>query len=405
MKIVHITSSVGGGAGIAAYRIHKSLMQHEGVHSSILQRFQLTENQIADQIHQFDSTSIVNKIKRKTGLSKIERYKKIIGKQPRNYELVSLPYSYFNVHHSRIVQEADIIHLHWVTNFIDYPSFFRNTKQPIVWTLHDMHPFLGIYHYQGDKDRNTNSILKEVDNKIHQLKLDCINERKNIHIVTPSKWMGKHSMNSNIFGGRPHSVIGNCLNPDEYSNQNSRVDCKELLGIDSTRKTLLFVADNINNYRKGMDLFLGALQEIPASSYNLISVGNGNIQKYLPKDVNYINFGSIDNFELLNQIYSAADVTILPSREDNLPNVMLESMLNGTPVISFSNGGMAEHIITGENGILVNETASATLADAIRKFIDDFYNFDNTVIKQYPIKNLNYEKQTQLYIDLYKSLL
>lgn len=405
MKIVHITSSVGGGAGIAAYRIHKSLMQHEDVKSSIVQRFQPTDSQIEDNVYQYNSISILNKINRRLGLSKIEQYKKKIGKQPRNYEIVSLPYSYFKVHKDRIVQEADIIHLHWVTNFIDYPSFLKNTKQPIVWTLHDMNPFLGIFHYQGDVDRNKSTTLKDIDCEMLKVKLRNIGGRNNIHIATPSQWMCEHSMRSEVFKGRPHSVIGNCLNPNEYSNQNDRIACKAELGIDSSRTTLLFVADNIHNYRKGMDLLLGALQYLPTNSYNLISVGQGNIEKYLPVDINYTSLGLINNPSLLNKVYSAADVTILPSREDNLPNVMFESMLNGTPVISFSNGGMAEHIITGQNGILVDEMTSAALAGAIKQFIDGEYKFDYSDIKQYPIDNLNYEKQTQLYIDLYKSLL
>lgn len=409
IKVVHITSSLGGGAGIAAYRLHESLREDGRVDSYLLQKNPPTAEMIEKKIANH-SSPLSYRIKKKLsllmGLSKFERYKKQIRKQPRDYEIVSLPFSYYPLHKNKLVQEADIIHLHWVSDFIDYPSFFTNIKKPIVWTLHDMHPFLGIYHYCGDMKKNTNAALKKIDQEILQLKQNYIYKHGNIYIVTPSEWMGEHSMKSDIFKLSPHYTIANPFDTSSYNNTNNKAACKEILGIDNTKKTLLFIADHITVYRKGIDLLIDALHNIPTESYNIISVGSGDIKKLLPSNVNYKGFGMVNNSILLNQIYSAADITIVPSREDNLPNVVFESMLNGTPVISFTNrGGMAEHIITGENGILVDEITSEALADAINEFINGKYKFEYEIVRLYPIDNFNYKKQSNLYFNLYQSIL
>lgn len=411
MKVVHITSSIRGGAGIATCRIHESLMQDGRVESHILQKDWPSQEMISKNIAQHTHFhSLSYRIQKKLGLlshfSKFEQYKKLISQEPRDYEIVNLPYSYYPLHENKLIQEADIIHLHWVADFIDYPTFFKNTTQPIVWTLHDMHPFLGIYHYKGDMDKNTNPILSRIDKEIYQIKKECIKKRDNIHIVTPSEWLYEFSKSSETFKGLPHLIVANCFDSDSYKIANKKDICKDILDISKSKKTILFVADNINIERKGIDLLIDALQNVSIDYCTIISVGSGSIENLLPPNVDYKHFGSINNPIFLNQVYSAADITIVPSREDNLPNVVFESMLNGTPVISFKDGGgMAEHIINGENGILVDDINSKALTEAINKFLEGEYTFDPLTVQQYPIDNFNYKKQADLYFKLYQSIL
>lgn len=409
MKVVHITSSIGGGAGIAAYRIHESLMEDSRVDSSLLQMnpigVSLSNMKVYRQTH-FHSLSY--RIQKKFGLlpyiSKNEHYQKIISTQPHNYEIVSLPFSYYPLHLNPIIREADIIHLHWISNFIDYPSFFKNIKQPIVWTLHDMNPFSGIFHYEGDQNKNKNPHLKKIDCEIRQIKAKCIRSHNNIHIVSPSKWMMDRSIASDIFSLFPHQVIPNGLNINSSITEDKAL-YKKALGIDFHKKTFLFIADHIHNQRKGLDLIIQALKTISSETYNIISVGAGDVLNLFSPEIKHYNFGSISNPNILNLIYSAADATILPSREDNLPNVILESMLNGTPVIGFSNGGMKEHIYTGINGILIEEITALALSKALDDFIQYKYTFNSDTIKGYAIKNFNYTKLSNSYYSLYESIL
>ncbi len=410
MIIVHISTAITGGAGIATYRLHESLLQNiPDVESHVVQSQPLRGNLLRN-VHQCTHFHpLPYRIKKKCGLlpycSDLERYQKKIFSQPTNFDIISLPFSYYPIHRAPIVLDADIIHLHWTCGFLDYKSFFQNIKQPIVWTLHDIYPFMGLYHFKGDKNKNVNTELKQVDDKILRYKQEAVRQKRDINIVCPSKWMYNQSVNSEMFNGYDHTVISNCFDIDSFIPK-ERNKARQILGFNNSKKTIFFGADHINLYGKGMDLLVSALKEIPKDSYNLVTVGRGDVADIGSNlTSNYKHFGFVQNLDLLNLIYSIADFTIIPSREDNLPSMMIESMLNGTPVISFTNGGMAEHISTGTNGVLVEEMTADCLAKNIKDCLDDKYIFDAEMIRAYAVEQFNSQKIANSYYDLYKSIL
>jgi len=403
MKVVHVLTMINGGAGIAASRIHQGLLR-EGVESSIVQRDQSTDfskNIIQCTVYHDLYYRIVNKTGLKSLLTPEGKFKDKISKFPRNYETVTLPYSYFPIEELPVIKDADIIHLHWVGNFLNYPTFFAKIKQPVVWTLHDMNPFMGIFHYEGDQANNKN--LETVDKKIIKAKAKFVHQKDNIYIVTPSEWMKKKSESSTILGKYPHFLVPYGFDQKNYPVLDKNKS-KELLKLNNGRINILFVAFGLNVHRKGLDLLIEAVNQLDPSTFNLISVGGGE-DLPLDKRINYIRIGRTNDISELNRIYTVADVTIIPSREDNSPNVMTESLLNGTPVISFSNGGMREYIETGRNGILQNEINSESLKNGIQNFINKKYTFDENSIRYDIMRKMPFEKQTNTYINLYKKIL
>lgn len=409
MKVVHISTYTYGGAGIAMYRLHESLIQNvSGLESDIVQSQSLKASAVSG-IHQcthFHSLSY--RIKKRCGLlsylSDLEYYQKQIFRQPINYDIISLPFSYYPIHLHPTVIDADIVHLHWTCDFLDYKSFFQNIKQPIVWTLHDIYPFMGIYHFRGDKNKNIKTPLNQIDEEINKYKQEAINVKQNIHIACPSKWMYNQSINSEIFKKYDHSVIPNGFDINTFNKIDKNI-AKQVLGFANGKKTIFFGADHVNLQGKGMDLLMDALKQIPKDSYNLVTVGNGNIMNISELTSNHKHFGFVESLDLLNLIYSLADITIISSREDNLPSMMIESMLNGTPVISFMNGGMADHITTGVNGVLVKKMTAECLATNINIWLNDKYVFDADKIRSYAVEQFNSKKIAESYNDLYKSLI
>lgn len=399
MKIAHISSSSSGGAGIAAMRTHLGLL-NSGIDSSFILKHG-EANKLTNIYKCAPHYSLLYKIKGKLKFNKEDIYLKEIKNKPKNYEIVSLPFSPYKLEKHPIIKEADIIHLHWVADFLNYPSFFNQIKQPIVWTLHDMNPFQGIFHYKRDELVNE-EIFEKLDKKARLTKLSAIHTNGNISIVSPSIWLKELSSNSSTLGKFPHYVIPNGLDFDNYPLIN-RKEAKDKLAINNGLKTILFVAHGVDIYRKGFDLLIEAIANIKNKNFNLISVGGEKIN--IKSDINHIHYKKIDNIFELNKIYSASDVTILPSREDNLPNVMLESMANGTPVISFSNGGMGEHIKTGQNGILLDSINSDSLANAIMMCIEGEYNFSQENIINYAKENFSKELETKRYLELYDKIL
>lgn len=409
MKVVHISTYTSGGAGIAMYRLHESLMQNSPSVDSHIVQSQPIQGNSHDNIHQCTHLHPLSyRIKKRLGLlpylSELESYQKQICKQPVNYDIVSLPFSYYPIHLHPTVLDADIIHLHWTCDFLDYKSFFKNIQQPIVWTLHDIYPFMGIYHFKGDKERNKVSPLNQIDEEIRKYKQEVVSIKQNIHIVCPSKWMLDQSIRSKTFQRYDHSVIPNGFDVKSFRQIDKQI-AKQVLGLNNNKKTLFFGADHLNMYGKGIDLLMEALKNISKDSYNLLTVGNGAITEDLSFTSICKHLGFLQSQDLLSLAYSAADVTIIPSREDSFNQMMVESLLNNTPVISFKVGGMAEHIRTGENGILVPEKSAECLASNIKDFLNDKYTFDSVKIRDYAMETFNYEKLANAYTELYKSLL
>lgn len=410
MKIVHIATATLGGAGIATNRLHQSLRNNVAeVSSHILQSYPLISQQQGQGIERCTHYhSLDYRIKKKLGILPytypLESYRRKIHQEQGQYDMISLPFSYYPIHEHHLVKEADIIHLHWTNDFLDYETFFKSVKQPIVWTLHDISAFMGIYHFRGDKERNKASRLNQIDDELRNFKRRSVSLKSNIHVVCPSEWMCRMSTESDVFKDYPHQVIPNGFNLELFRKLD-RLAAKKILNLDNNKKTIFFGADHINFRGKGIDLIVQALKLLPTDKYNLISIGNGQVDTLANVGANYKHLGFVQNADILNMIYSASDVVVLPSREDNLPNMMIESMLNGTPVISFTNGGMSSHITTGLNGILTPEMTPEALANNINDFLVDKYTFDSDEIRQYAIEHFDDKKIAQSYYNLYKSIL
>lgn len=404
MKIVHISTTYTGGAGIAALRLHKTLLDNH-IDSHFIQSKPIKDIAINDNIyratyyHNF-KYRILNKVNLLSYFFDKELWERKINKNNKNYEIASLPYSYYNLHEHPLIKSADIIHLHWVADFVDYPSFFQNIKKPIVWTFHDMNPFLGIFHYENDIFTNSSNMLDTIEKEIRYKKKKILSDLKNITLVSPSNWLLQKCNTYKTFNFHCRQLVI----PNPITRINSDVNKFNIL---NTNPTIFFIADYVDVYRKGFDLLEEALIKFDISPINILILGSGNISKKLKKNdyLNIISFNKTSDRNFINSLYYASDFTIIPSREDNLPNVMLESFMNGTPVISFSNGGMSEYI-NQQTGILIDtEVSSSNLKIAIEKGIKNKNQFNRNYIKKFYDYNFSFENTTKKYIDLYNSLI
>jgi len=406
IKIATISTAHKGGAGIAAFRLHENLNMDESIQSNFLQAdphgYNNNENINVRQ-------NYPNKFKR--GLKKIGidnnpelLFRKEVSKYPNNYEIVTSPRTNFRVEQQQKVLEADIIHLHWIADFVNYPTFFKGVKnKPIVWTLHDMNPFQGIFHYKEDEFRN-NKTLGAFDRKMIEVKKKSFKYHKNIHIVCYAKWMYEASKNSELFNNFQHHFIPQGIDFSEFKSFN-KFEEKEKLQLNNGKKTLLFLSQNLDNRRKGGDLLLSALKQVKDKNFNLITIGNQSEKLVIPSEIRHLHIDHTANVQDLYKYYSISDLTILPSREDNLPNVLIESLANGTPLLSFQVGGMQDHIHDNYTGLFAEDLSAESLASKIDEFLMRTSDFDSGRIREYAMKNFSAEEQSRKYIDLYRSLL
>ena len=312
---------------------------------------------------------------------------------------------------------ADVVHLHWISFFADYPSFFGSIPQhvPIVWTLHDMNPFTGGCHYSGGCDRfksGCGSCPQIVAPSTQDVSVDSIKAKqaalagREIHVTAPSQWMLDLAKQSPVWPAETtFTKIHLGFDLDAFFPVD-RAGARQDLGIESDAVLVAFGADDLNSKRKGFHHLLAALKQIKTDrKVECLVFGGGEIpdDPALPP-IHHLGF--IDSTDRQRLAYSASDLVVVPSREDNQPQVGLEAMACGVPVIAFDTGGIPEYVRDRETGCLVGLGDEESLAKKISGLCD-LESFrtslgDNALAM---VQNeFELSCQTQAYHDLYQSI-
>jgi glycosyltransferase involved in cell wall biosynthesis len=432
MRVVHINTSDQGGAGKACIRLHEAMLQR-GVHSSLLtlhksltsvpQHAQYREND------QPSARSLPERMwRRLSGSARREMQKKLQSKQQRK-ELVNtvcLDFEHFSFPDSRykhlathpLVTQADVVNLHWVSDFLDYATFWEALPdKPVVWTLHDMNPFTGGCHYSSGCSRyqtdchkcpqlRGTSLPDQAEAGL-ALKKQVFAKKTSLQaIVTPSRWLGACSAASNLFAHVPHYTIPNSLATQTFRPLPQQA-CRQVLGLPPDKQVLLFVSSRLSNRRKGFDILLESLKSMPARHVqNIIVCSVGEPEAGVNfSGITHVSLGAVQDEMLMRIAYNAADGFVIPSREDNLPNVVLESLACGTPVIGFAVGGIADMVVPGENGLLATRTDTQDFAAVLTNFLDRLPGFDRGAIARDAAARYGLSVQANGYYTLYQKLL
>jgi glycosyltransferase involved in cell wall biosynthesis len=271
--------------------------------------------------------------------------------------------------------------------------------------MHDMNSFTGGCHYSmGCEQYNTNcaQCLQIADSKTAthflDVKIKAFKKNKHINFVGPSTWLSNLSKNSNVAKDFPHYDIRNAFDTKIFKPLNKQA-CKEILGFPKDKKLITYITPNIDNKRKGFDFLIQVVKQFELNSnVHFCCVGNTS------ENLGVQNFGHVNDEILMAQIYNATDLFLMPSLADNLPNVLIESILCGTPALSFKVGGIPEIIQHGINGILCNVSAKE-LIDEINNFLNQKYSFDAQEIASQAAAEYDDLKIALQYKMLYQSIL
>jgi glycosyltransferase involved in cell wall biosynthesis len=402
MKILHINTSNAGGAATAAVRLHYGLLD-AGIGSYFL--FLNKEENIniknAYQLPKF-YPSVWQRIMDRIGFKKLnyKRRSKLYSNAKGNFDVISYPLSDYRVHRHHLYEAADIIHLHWIGDFVDFSSFFQYCKKPVVWTMHDKNPAMGCFHLSLDRLRENN--LRDLDTKLSKRKSEILKTFKQLYLVSPSKALIKFSKESLSLHKFSHYHIYNSVDSNVFQDL-SKFNVKQLLGLPQDKTIVLLFSYSLNIYHKGMSLFVESINNRTFSNLHFIIVGTEFNLKQTKNT--FTSYPYIHDKLLLNIFYSTADLLLISSREENLPNVMLEAMACGTSVLAFPIGGMLDVIQTGFNGILTENISSEALITALVDLNCGKYNFNRKCIRDYAIQNFSLCNQASKYAQLYKKIL
>ncbi|HAC64799.1 MAG TPA: glycosyl transferase [Cyanothece sp. UBA12306] len=404
MKVLQINySDISGGAAIASYRLHQGLLEQE-VDSKMLVESKKTSS---------DRVAIINRLRSPENL--MSRLAWRLGLN--NISVINS----FNFPNHPLYQESEIINFHNLHgDYFNYLALATLTKnKSAVWTLHDMWSFTGHCAYSYDCDRWKIGCGKcpyldtipstGFDNTRLEWRLKkWVYNRSSLTIVCPSKWLTEQAKKSIfkdfIVEHIPYGIDTQAYQPLEQQK------CQSVLGIPNNKKVLMFVAQSLSDRRKGGDLLIDALNKLPESLKKatiLITLGEGGEIIGDTVGIPVINLGYVSGDLLKSIAYSAADLFIVPTRADNLPLVLQESMACGTPMISFNVGGVPDLVRPGVTGCLAEPDNAQDFGQKIIELLENSElrekmakNCRNIAVEEYPLK-----LQAQRYIKLYSQIL
>jgi len=406
------TSDITGGAAIAAYRIHKGI-QEIGISSKML-----VQSKASD-----DKTVIGPGNKLKRGLALLRPtfdsvFKKLSsGGSKTIFSPAWLPFSGILSQINSI--SPDIVHLHWICDGMLRIEELKRINKPIIWTLHDMWSFTGGCHYNDGCER-----FQQVCGNCPQLNRSGKNDlsrsvlrrkkkawsKLDITIVTPSEWLAESAKKSSLFKGCRIEVIHNGLNLNLFKPIN-KTTARKIWNLPISKKLILFGAMSATgDHRKGFDLLYGGLKQLSAQWSNgaeLIVFGSSEPEN--PPDfglpVHYL--GQLHDDVSIAILYAAADVMVTPSRQDNLPNTVVESLACGTPAVAFDIGGMPDMIEHKINGYLAKPFDTSDLGAGIDWVLSDDKRHRDLCIKarDKAVNCFDIKKIAKQYAELYGEVL
>lgn len=309
--------------------------------------------------------------------------------------------------------DPDIIHLHnlhgYYLNLEILFNYLKSSNKPIVWTFHDCWPFTGhcaYYNYIDcqkwkrqcincpQKSSYPKSVVFDNSKRNYLQKKELFSSLQKLTIVTPSDWL-KNEVEKSYFKSYSIRVINNGIDTKEFQLRESDFRKK----FKAEEKIIILGIAQVWNSRKGLNTFLRLSKDLP-EKFQIILIGLSKDQiKKLPNNI--IGLERTNNRRELAEIYSAANMFVNPTLEDNFPTTNIEALACGTPVITFDTGGSPECLkSTTQNGKIIYKNNYKSLLDVIQNYRETDYIFDPEIYAtKFSKKRMCFD-----YLNLYKQI-
>jgi glycosyltransferase involved in cell wall biosynthesis len=356
MNVTHVNTFCTGGAAKACLRTVRALNKF-GTESTMLVLYKTNEEK--DVVDVRDELSFFKNYWQKvTNKLFVLRHEREFGNKE---ELFSSYNSVWDVSSNSFIQLCDVVHLHWVSGFLDFPSFFNSTKKKIVITMHDYFPFSGGFHYPNPYfEKEPFKTKAEASRKV----ISNLYKNGNVHFVGSSEYMLKRLKATPGFSDFKTSLVRNPVDSSVFK-ITDRNSLRQKFGLSETDKVVLFLNEKKEYKRKGFQVFEEMLTEIIKLGYKVVFVG----EKVNTLNSFVIQTGFANSDSELSEFYNLADLLMCTSLDDNLPNIISESHCCGTPVLAFSTGGIPEMINEGKNGFLVPKFDTQFYLNKLKEFL------------------------------------
>lgn len=369
------TSEKSGGAAVAARRLMEAL-NNNGVKARMLVRDKQTDD--------------INVVGLGQGMSAQwhflwERWRIFCRLHFRREHLfeIDTACSGFDITRTREFREADVIHIHWINQGMLSLSVIRKilrSGKAVVWTMHDAWPSTAICHLTLGCDNyktkcrrckylpsggSDSDLAASVWQKKQQT-LSC----GDIHFVACSRWLQGEAKASALLRGHKIDVIPNPIDTHIFYRQDRR-EARLKNHLPEDKRIILFVSQRATNPNKGINYLLEACTLMAKERPDMVNrtclaVLGGHadeIEGQTPFET--IPIGYVSDERRIASLYNAADVFVLPSLSENLPNTIMEALACGVPCVGFNVGGIPEMIDHKRNGYVARYKDAADLAQGI----------------------------------------
>jgi glycosyltransferase involved in cell wall biosynthesis len=376
MKILIVsTSDTQGGASKAAYRLHKALLKAE------IDSLMLVQDKRTDE-----HTIIGPETKIQKSFAKIRPYldqlplKKYKNRTQTLFSPAWLPFSGIIDKINKV--NPDIVHLHWICNGLMRIEDIAEIKTPIVWSLHDMWAFTGGCHYDegcgfytkecgyckvlGSNNKNDLSM------KAFKRKQKTFTRKKDITIIGLSNWLLNCSKSSTLLSSKNHINLPNPIDTNFFKIIDKKVS-RRLWNLPDNKKLILFGAISADSDpRKGFEKLRESLQKLEdKNSIELVVFGSSELKSSQNFGFNTHCLEYLHDDASLITLYNAVDVIVVPSLQENLSNIIMESLSCGLPVVAFNIGGNNDIIEHKQNGYLAKPFECEDLAHGIEWILNN----------------------------------
>lgn len=374
IKYAILATYTEGGAGIAAVRLAKGLRQ-QNVDVSVIS--------FSPRLHEADYKFELNVEQQKLYEASLNLDRNFTHEGSTFFS--NQMYPSLTKEQVEFLRYYDVINLHWVQMFlsVEVIDYILSFGKKVIWTLHDMAPFTGGCHYSNGCVGYTNDCsncpqLAEPKKNYPEEVLKAKIARwadKDLTIVSPSQWLADCAKQSQVFRDKPVKVIRNGLDTNVFQ-PTGKAHARSFFNLPKDKKILLFTCQSHGERRKGFKELMEVAHKLAEERDDLHILMFGHASEETKKlPIPFTALGHINEEWKLAVGYSAADVTLLPSLEDNLPNVILESSSCATPVVAFNSGGIRDAVINNVTGIIVDRFDIDSFVESILCVLDSEHLF------------------------------
>lgn len=321
-------------------------------------------------------------------------------------------------------KRADIIHLSWINQGMLSLSGIRKilkSGKPVVWTMHDLWPTSSICHLSlgcerfrdhchhcpylphGGAKRDLSYRVWEKKHKLYR--------QYHISFVACSKWLAAEAKRSRLVDGQVVTSVPNPLNTQVYYRQERQM-ARRTLRLPLDKRLIVFVAQRVTNVNKGMSYLAEACQKLVAKYPEMrqsvgVAILGGYAEDFAEDlELPVYPLGYVDDEKKIVDVYNAADVFVLPSLSENLPNTIMEAMACGLPCVGFNVGGIPEMIDHRKNGYVAIYKDANDLARGIRwvLFESDYESLSRQAIQKV-CQTYSQQSVALRYIEVYNQAL